>query len=289
MKWQQPQVRLAFQRDPRSIDAFQQAWEQRNKQYPMSEEDINQFSHIVDQIEDKGFTIIPGLFTDIIDEFADNMYKRFDEGQGTVNSERSEDIRNRNNHQLIKNPLYNAPEIAPFVFNEYVFRIAMSYLKCYPAVGTLNLRRSFANDVPVEGVQYYHIDPNSPRFIKFFVYLNDVDELEHGPFTYMEGSNRKIAPGVDQVHRLKDSLAEDLYGKDKVTPIYAKKGDLIIADTTGLHKGSKCKTRDRIMLTINYGIHSEEFRPQNFDIRKDTYDNLPAHLKYTCDFLNIKE
>ena len=93
MKWQQPQVRLAYGRDPLILDTFQQSWDERTKRYPMNEEDINEFSHIVDQIENKGYTIIPGLFKDIIDEFADNMYKRFDDGKGTVNSEKSDDIR----------------------------------------------------------------------------------------------------------------------------------------------------------------------------------------------------
>ena len=109
----------------------------------------------------------------------------------------------------------------------------MSYLKCYPALGTLNLRRSFANNVPEEGVQFYHIDPNSPRFLKFFT-------------------------------------------------------DLIIADTTGLHKGSKCKRKDRTMLTINYVIHPEEFKPPTFNMRVEDYNNLPDYKKPLCDFLNKK-
>ena len=288
MIWKQPQVRIAHARTKDVLINFQNAWEERRKKYVLKDEDFSFGESIVNEIENKGFLVIPGYFKKEVDTIGKQIIDRFNNGDGTVNNEKSDHIRDRNNHQIIKNPLFTSPEITPFIFNEGIVRIATSYLKAYPAVGTLNLRRSFANNIPEEGVQFYHIDPNSPRFLKFFVYLNDVEELGHGPFTYVKGSNRTLVDGVNKIHRLNDSQVVKMYGKESITPIYAKKGDLIIADTTGLHKGTKCKTRDRFMLTINYGIHSEEFRDQNTDIRKETYDNLPQHLKYCCDYLNIK-
>lgn len=284
MIWQEPQIRRAYNRPAGILNDFQVEWNKRSKQYPISEDQINTFSNIVEQIETKGYTVIPNFFKDI-DTLANKVQERFATGNGTKNNEKEEEVRERNNHQIIVDPLYTAPEIADYIFNDYIMQIAMCYLKCYPAVGTLNLRKSYANDVPVEGVQYYHIDPNSPRFLKFFTYLNDVDDIKDGPFTYIKGSNRKLHDKLYNFHRVPDNLAEEMYGKENVNYITAKKGDLIIADTTGLHKGTKCIDNDRTMLTINYVIHPEEFRPPSFKIRKDTYDKLPDYKKPLCDFL----
>lgn len=284
MNWQQPQLRVPYGRGTEVIDAWKKAHSIRRGQYAFEEEEYDLYNNVVDQIEANGFVIIKDFFKDI-DKLAEQVNERFESGNGTKNSEKASEIRERNNHQIIVDPLYTAPEIADYVFNDHIMRIAMSYLRCYPAVGTLNLRRSFANDVPVEGVQYYHIDPNSPRFLKFFTYLNDVDDVEDGPFTYIKTSNRTLHEKLYTQHRIPDTLGEEMYGKENVTYLTAKKGDLIIADTTGLHKGSKCKRRDRTMLTINYVIHPEEFRTPTFKIRQETYDSLPEHKKPLCDFL----
>jgi hypothetical protein len=58
-------------------------------------------------------------------------------------------------------------------------------MDCQPAFGTCNLRKSFVNNMSEGGNQIYHVDPNSPRFLKFFVYLDDVDE-NGGPFIKIE-------------------------------------------------------------------------------------------------------
>lgn len=287
MNWQEPQIRKAFGRQDNILEAYQNAHDIRNKQYPLSTDDVTMYDNIVERIETSGYTILPNFFTNI-KELAEKVDRRFIEGDGTKNSERADDIRHRNNHQIIVDPLYTAPELAEYVFNDHILRIAMSYLKCYPALGTLNLRRSFANDVPEEGVQFYHIDPNSPRFLKFFTYLNDVDDKVDGPFTYVKTSNRTLHERLYDKHRIPDTLAEEMYGEENVSYITAKAGDLIIADTTGLHKGSKCKRKDRTMLTINYGIHPEEFKPPTFNMRVEDYNNLPDYKKPLCDFINKK-
>lgn len=287
MNWQEPQVRLAYRRPRQLLDLYQQVWNERSQKYPLSTEDISMYDNIVEEIETKGYHIIPNFFKDI-DTLAEQINERFETGNGTKNSERAADIRERNNHQIIVDPLYTAPEISDYVFNDHIMRIAMSYMKCYPALGTLNLRRSFANDVPAEGVQFYHIDPNSPRFLKFFTYLNDVNNTGDGPFTYVATSNRKLHERLYEYHRVPDQLAEEMYGQENVTYLTAKKGDLIIADTTGLHKGTKCISSDRTMLTINYVIHPEEFQQPTFNMRQETFDNLPDYKKPLCDFVNKK-
>ena len=63
--------------------------------------------------------------------------------------------------------------------------------------------------------------------------------MSNGPFTYVEGSNSKkpLSPFWLDYHRWSDEQIEQLYGKDKIIPLTANYGDLLIATTNGFHKG----------------------------------------------------
>jgi hypothetical protein len=110
-----------------------------------------------------------------------------------------------------------------------------------------------------EGTGLFHRDFNSPvKLIKFFTYLNDVDE-SNGPLTFVEGSNRQMPsePHWSTHHRWPTQQIEELYGKERIKHLTANYGDLLIATTIGFHRGLPLKTGQRLMLTLNYVIHSE--------------------------------
>ncbi len=91
MIWQEPQIRRAFSRPPEILERFQVEWNERSKQYPISEEQISIFSNIVEQIETKGYTVIPNFFKNI-DTLANKVQERFATGNGTKNNEKEEEI-----------------------------------------------------------------------------------------------------------------------------------------------------------------------------------------------------
>jgi len=259
---------------PATPDVYNQYWNHRRQQYPVDVNNLNEFDDIANIIDEKGYHVIKGLFsTDEIDLFYEQTKKYFEVEDTSV-------VR----HKKINQPLINAPEIIPYVFNDYSLKIAMSYMKCYPAIGTLNFRKSFVNDLEEEGVQLFHIDPNSPRFLKFFLYLNDVDE-DGGPFCIVEGSGHSKHHDRYQYHRWPEEEIIKHYGEDSIKQITAKKGDMIIASTSCYHRGVKCMKNERTMLTINYTIHPEEFKQPTFQIRQSDVDALPDYKKPLTDFL----
>jgi hypothetical protein len=106
---------------------------------------------------------------------------------------------------------------------------------------------------------HFHCDGNSPRFLKFFLYLNDVDE-QGGPFCYVAGSHQRKPFDWRGKYHWSPNEIEAYYGSEAVRLLTARVGDLIMADTTGFHRGVKVLSASRYMLTIDYVIHREYWR-----------------------------
>ena len=82
--------------------------------------------------------------------------------------------------------------------------------------------------------QAFHSDRERLSFIKFFVYLTDIDEST-GPHVYAGGTHRKRKISFRNDRRYSDK--ELLDAGMEMTPIYGKAGTIIVANTQGLHKG----------------------------------------------------
>ena len=74
-----------------------------------------------------------------------------------------------------------------------------------------------------------------------------------------------------------------------------KLGDLIVADTSGFHRGLKAISKDRSMLTLDYLVH-EEFKyagtkrqegAEKFVIGSADYESLTPKQKAGSDFLEV--
>ena len=78
-----------------------------------------------------------------------------------------------------------------------------------------------------------------------------------------------------------------MYGAQSIKKITAKAGDLIVANTTGFHRGTKPDNRERIMLTLNYVIHQERNLDKKFKTKKAWVDSLSDHKKCMFDFMEL--
>jgi len=278
--------------DPRAVtkgmdnlSKFSQAYVERREKYKNYSPSSDGLK-IASEIEEKGYAKLEN-FLDIetIDLINSKTEEILSNGNHPYNQSKiSQDI--SRNSQLV-----SVPEIHKFLFDDRIIDIAGVYMDCFPAFGTCNLRKSFVNSMNEGGNQLYHVDPNSPRFLKFFVYMDDVD-LDGGPFCYVEGSNlkkfeingnnwnNKYTWSTDEINRI--------YGEGNVKFLTAKKGDLLIADTNGWHRGIKPITKERTMLTLDYVCHVEFFEETSkFEFKKEDYDKLSEEHKPLCDFLKL--
>ena len=78
------------------------------------------------------------------------------------------------------------------------------------------------------------------------------------------------------------------YGEQRIIDIYAKAGDVIFANTLGIHKGEKPKSLDRNICFINFVIE-EEYGGSGIKLKipKKYYNYLSPEAKEFGEYLEI--
>ena len=101
----------------------------------------------------------------------------------------------------------------------------------------------------------WHRDTFFSKQLKFILYLTDVNH-QNGAFEYIPRSHFKSYKLKDLFFRFKQKNIRRYADKNfkNVIQITGKAGDLIIVDTSGIHRGSPIKKGERIALT-NYLCH----------------------------------
>lgn len=167
-------------------------------------------------------------------------------------------IRHLTNFVPIRDPILVAPQILDIALDDAVLDLIGGYFGCLPALSGINLRKSYANDLAEFDTNLFHVDGNSPDFLKLFVYLNDVDS-RGGPTEIVRGSHRRKPLNWRHQYRWTYEELEPFYGRDAFVELVAQLGDFQVGNTTAFHRGKKVESRDRYMLTLNYSIHPEYF------------------------------
>lgn len=287
------------------LDLVLKCIEDRRSKYYILDKEIEKEKEIVQQLYQKGWVKIKGGLShkiNIIDKISNKLNYFLSGGDIPLNSElgrqvgeagsklNQEEARSKELFLSIPEPLYNVPEISDIIFDNKIVSIAKSFFKCVPAVGTLNLRKSFANNLNSENTTMYHVDPNSPYFFKVFIYLKDVLSPEDGPFTYVEGSVNNKPDNLLEKYRWEDDEIEAFYGKEKIKHLTAEKGDILIAMTNGFHKGEKCTRNDRELLTIDYVCHPDSWNTKKqMSMKHESFENLPLDKIALTSFLYVTQ
>jgi Phytanoyl-CoA dioxygenase (PhyH) len=102
--------------------------------------------------------------------------------------------------------------------------------------------------------QLYHFDMDRVKFLKFFVYLTDVNE-ENGPHCYVAGSHRGVPRSLRKDGRLTDEEVFAHYPPSKRISIIGPRGTLIAVDTRGLHKGNRLLQGHRLIFQLEFAIN----------------------------------
>jgi ectoine hydroxylase-related dioxygenase (phytanoyl-CoA dioxygenase family) len=196
-------------------------------------------------------------------------------------------LRKKTNNISINQPFLMQPKISEIAFNSSLIDVINSYVGFSTSLGGVNLRKSYKNELPALDTQCFHADKNSVKFLKVLIYLNDVGE-NGGPFVYVKNSHKKKFKGWLKKYRWSDKEIYNIYGEDSCIKITANTGDVIIADTTGFHKGTKPIEFDRCLLTLNYVTH-KEFGAKNkiYEINKNDCCTLDESKQPVVEFLKI--
>ena len=276
-----------------NLSLFNKALKERREKYP-SYKPSQRGKEVATEIEEKGYAKLEQAINhNIIDSLNDRVTEVLNDPNHEFNQAKVSESEHCNKVMYLQcyQPMLTSSLVRGLAFDDLILDIAGAYIGCKPALGTCNLRRSYVNNLNEGGTQIYHVDANSPRFLKFFLYLNDVDK-EGGPFCYVEGSHKKKF-FIDGHHfnvqySWPRELIEAIYGQEKVKLLTAKKGDLLVADTNGWHRGTKPTKKNRTMLTLNYVCHHEEHNSEkDFKFPKEEFDKMSQHQKDICDLMKL--
>jgi ectoine hydroxylase-related dioxygenase (phytanoyl-CoA dioxygenase family) len=274
-------------------------------------ESVQQYSDIVGQLHQDGFVILRNHFpTDLIQKIRTQVegIVRTREGLAPIRAhsqETPQDLmegtyqyfndhfrQERHNHLEdlvssvgVQDPLVAIKDTSKLVFDPGILGIGAAFYGAMPTVTFLKIRYAFGNAFPPADTQLFHVDGGSYRIFKALVYLNDVEE-GGGPFCYVRGSHRLKWDGWDHKARYEDAEIENVYGAEAIVRCYAKAGDVLLANTTGIHRGEKPVKQNRGILIVNYCLHPEYgFEHPAIHIKKEDREALSPFRQLAAEHL----
>jgi|TARA_B110000977_G_scaffold116911_1_gene151061 hypothetical protein len=173
------------------------------------------------------------------------------------------------------NSVLKIPEIQNIAFDDRLLNIVGEFLGSIPILTITsswwsknhsNHRSNLSGNA-----QMYHQDLDYIKFLKVFIYLNDIEE-ENGPHKYVQGSAKttedKLGDRYKMNTRLDESTVKNLFGEDNIVTFTGKKGTIIIEDTLGLHRGTPVIKGSRLLVQLQYTnslyFHSNQFFDPKF-------------------------
>ncbi|PZU79357.1 MAG: hypothetical protein DI530_08950 [Sphingomonas sp.] len=156
---------------------------------------------------------------------------------------------------IVEAPLLKAAH--DIAFDERLLALAAGYFGSTPYVDSIQAWWSLPSNGQPEEAENFHRDNDGIRFLKFFLYLTDVDDRQ-GPHKFVLGSH--VEPQLLERRRLTDGEVEEAFGSDRIRTVTGRAGDAFIEDTFGIHKGQQPTSATRLLLQVRYSITPTIFR-----------------------------
>lgn len=143
--------------------------------------------------------------------------------------------------------------IQSIFFDLNFIRIAQSYLGCKPLSNSILMWWSalYSKAASSKAAQLYHFDMDHPKFIKFFVYLTDVD-TNSGPHCFIRGTHKDKPINLREDRRFSETEIKNTFDENDIIEITGKKGTIVAVDTSGIHKGKLPVNNDRLIVQLEY-------------------------------------
>lgn len=156
------------------------------------------------------------------------------------------------------NLIKDCPGLLDVISHPRVLGSIESYFGCKPTLANVLLQWTFMDRGGPRYDQLFHRDLDDWRFVKFFVYLGDILESQDGPHVYVVESHHDSA-FLHTDGTFQDSEIQRYYSPEKLVPIYGRAGTCFIADTFGVHRGLPPLSKDRLVVTAVYSLHSYSY------------------------------
>ena len=155
-------------------------------------------------------------------------------------------------YQIPENDLLKNETVQRLLIDQGFIAIASSYLKSIPLLDFVTSWWSFPSEKPSNEIaQLYHCDMDRLKFIKFFIYLTDVNE-NNGPHCYVRKSHKVLPIPLRKDRRFTDNEIKEIFPSEDILELTAPKGTLMAIDTRGIHKGLVLKKDYRLIFQIEF-------------------------------------
>jgi hypothetical protein len=134
-----------------------------------------------------------------------------------------------------------------------ILRIAGEYLEAPPVLNHPESWFSFpVKNVQKESAKNWHWDCDGVKWIKVFVYINNVD-LTNGPHAFVEKSHMNWKVN-DKSTRVTEDEILSAYGQKAIKSFTAARGTVIFEDTRGFHRGTPLLVGHRLVLQLQFNL-----------------------------------
>ncbi len=173
------------------------------------------------------------------------------------------------NHSLAD--VLAAPHLIALAMRPEILSLVEEYLGCKPAITAFSAWWSYPTPVGPQHAEFFHRDVDDWRFIKFFVYLTDVGELQ-GPHVYVTHSAQR--PELRNIARLSDQDVVGTFGEGNVKILTGKAGDAFLEDTSGVHRGTPVRQDVRLLFQVVYGLVPLPNLPRRPVLKREAMEQL---------------
>jgi hypothetical protein len=235
----------------------------------LSNDEVNS---ICNEIDEQGYFIFPNKISQetisALKEYSLNMPVNYlipdgeniSYSKNTVKYIDNKFLSNRYQNLNISD-LINCPEAIAISLDQNFLHIANNFLKSKPILDliilwwsqnfeNLNVSKSVKEQLKDSSAQMFHFDMDRLKFLKFFVYLTDVN-TSTGPHVYVKKTNRKIPKYIRSDGRFNDEYIFEFDGEN-IVEINGAAGTIIAVDTRGLHKGKELESGERLIFQIEF-------------------------------------
>ncbi len=205
---------------------------------------------------EKGYVTLPVLKKEKCDKIIEQLKKLQFRGR------MSPDLRTGLDYDSPQSNIYevtnqaliiNIPEIKEISDDPKILEIVEGYFGAEPIQTQANCWWTVKHDSKLlsKYAQMFHQDHTYKKFIKLFLYLNDVG-IENGCHVYVPESVNK---GVQPPRKRPSQRAPDDYIKENFKEIkymIGEKGTMNLVDTRGWHKGNPVKEGHRLLIQLEW-------------------------------------
>lgn len=155
--------------------------------------------------------------------------------------------------------LINDPDVQSIFTDPMILNLVEAYFEKAPILSAICAWWSTSNKISPnaesENAQMYHFDMERIKWLKYFIYVNDVT-LINGPHCFVKGTHLSGQQPFEirkkGYTRIPDHEIQKLFPQEKIEVFTGKRGTGILEDTRGYHKGMPPSQGKRLILQMEY-------------------------------------